>query len=268
MAFFTTNDGVSIHYEDAGAGKPLVMIHGWDQSGRAFCNNVPALSRKYRVITVDMRGHGDSGKPAYGYHMERLSKDLEELLEHLDLQDVTLFGWSMGCCVIYGYWDLFRDKRLSKIILCGEAPLNLIQEDNPHGFIDYPGLAALADSIVKAPDTVIPGFAKGMFNKEENFEKYGDMISSESLKFPPKECAFLLKHHCYTDWRDVIPTITLPTLILAEYAETGALVKKEANQWNHDHIPGSEMVTFDSGHLLFLEEPERFNAVVSAFMDR
>lgn len=268
MAFFTTNDGVSIHYEVAGTGKPLVMIHGWDQSSKAFCNNVPVLSQKYMVITVDMRGHGDSDKPTYGYHMERLSKDLEELLEHLDLNDVTLFGWSMGCSVIWGYWDLFRAKRLSKLILCGEAPLNLIQEDNPWGFADYETLVGLDKAINENHDATLEGFDVGMFNKEENKEKYLAQFVEESLKFPAKECGFLLKHHCYTDWRDIIPTINLPTLILAEYADVGSLVKREANQWTHAHIEDSEMVTFDSGHVLFLEEAEKFNQVVSEFMDR
>lgn len=264
MAFFTTNDGVSIHYEVNGTGKPLVMIHGWDQSSKAFCKNVPVLAEKYQVVTVDMRGHGDSGKPAYGYRIARLSKDLEELLEYLDLRDVTLFGWSMGCSVIWGYWDLFRDKRVSKMILCDEAPLNLIQEDNPHGFVDYAGLVGLSKSINEDPNTALAGFDVGMFIDPEYKEKYLPQFVAESVKFPAKECAFLLLHHCYADWRDVIPTITVPTLIIAGLL--GGVVKPEANQWNRDHIPGAEMVTFDSGHVMFLEQSEKFNKVVADFI--
>ena len=64
MSVFLTNDGVSIHYEVNGSGRPLVMLHGWDQSARAFCRNVPALSEKYQVVTVDFRGHGESEKPS------------------------------------------------------------------------------------------------------------------------------------------------------------------------------------------------------------
>ena len=100
MAVFTTNDGVSIHYEIQGTGKTLVMLHGWDQSAKAFCNNVPALAETYQVITVDLRGHGESGKPSYGYRISRLAMDVKQLLDALELEDVTLLGWSMGCSVV------------------------------------------------------------------------------------------------------------------------------------------------------------------------
>ena len=132
--------------------------------------------------------HGDSGKPAYGYRIARLAKDLEELLEHLNLKDVTLLGWSMGCSVIWGYWDLFRDKRIAKLILCDEAPLNLIQENNPHGFADYQGLVGLAESIHKDPDAALAGFDVGMFIDPSFKEQYLEQFVEESVKFPAKEC--------------------------------------------------------------------------------
>ena len=81
MAFFTTSDGAALHYEVYGTGTPLIMLHGYGASAKAFDQNVPALSQKYRVITLDQRGHGDSENVSYGYHMERLSKDVEELIE-------------------------------------------------------------------------------------------------------------------------------------------------------------------------------------------
>ena len=122
MTTFKTNDGISIHYEVYGTGKPLVMIHSWDQSAKAFCNNVSVLAEKYQVITIDLRGHGESEKPAFGYRISRLAMDVRQLMEHLDLWDVTMLGWSMGCSVTWSYWDLFRSDRLAQTILVDEPP--------------------------------------------------------------------------------------------------------------------------------------------------
>lgn len=264
MPIFTTSDNVDIYYEDVGSGKPLVLLHGWSASGRAFVKNVPVLAKHYRVINVDLRFHGDSGKPSYGCRIERLSMDVAELMDHLDLQDVTMLGWSMGCSVIWGYWELFRAKRLAKMILYDEAPLNMIQPDFPWGFVTYESLMKLVDTVVNDHDHQLREFNKLGFTKPGFEEKYLDQFAAESLKMPGKGGTQLVKHHCYADWRDLIPTINIPTLIMAGLV--GGVVKLEANQWNHDHIKGSKMVTFESGHFAFLEEAEKFNRAVIDFI--
>lgn len=263
MAFFTTNDGASIHYEITGAGKPLVMIHGWDQSIKAFCNNIPALSEKYQVVSVDLRGHGESGKPSYGYRISRLAMDVHQLLDALDLHDVTLLGWSMGCSVVWSYWDLFRAERLSKMILVDEPPLCLINASNPDGFSDNPNLEALKESILTDTVTATQGFVDMMLYTPEGKAKYGQQTLEESLKFPPRECTHLLLNHVYTDWRDVIPTIDIPTLVIAA---KNSHVKVSNNEWTHAHIAGSEYRLFETAHMMFLEEPEAFNAAVAEFI--
>ena len=81
MAFITTNDGVRIYYEESGQGKPLVLIHGWSCSGRFFKRNVDELSKSCRVINMDLRGHGQSDKPEWGYRISRTTKDVKDLHE-------------------------------------------------------------------------------------------------------------------------------------------------------------------------------------------
>ncbi len=263
MASFLTNDGVSIHYEISGSGRPLVMLHGWDQSAKAFCNNIPALSERYQVITVDLRGHGESDKPTYGYRISRLAMDVWQLLENLDLHDVVLLGWSMGCSVVWSYWDLFRSHRLSKLILVDEPPLCLVNDNNPDGFADNQALEALKTSILTDTVNATRGFVDMMLYTPAGKAAYGQQTLEESLKFPPAQCTHLLLNHVYTDWRDVIPTITLPTLVIAA---KNSHVKVSNNQWTHDHIPGSELKIFETAHMMFMEEPEAFNAAVSAFI--
>jgi len=97
----TTNDGVTLRYEEAGSGKPLVCIPGWSQTAAQFKHQLTGLSDRYRVIAVDMRGHGESDKPDNGYTIQRLAKDVQDLLVARNLTDVTLMGHSMGSSVIW-----------------------------------------------------------------------------------------------------------------------------------------------------------------------
>jgi len=88
---------IDIYYEDHGAGQPVVLIHGYPLSGRAWDKQVPALlAAGYRVITYDRRGFGQSSQPATGYDYDTFAADLHTLMEHLDLRDAVLAGHSMG----------------------------------------------------------------------------------------------------------------------------------------------------------------------------
>ena len=78
--WFTTNDGVKLHYLEAGSGKPLVMVPGWSQSAMEFKYQLTGLSDKYHVYALDMRGHGESAKPSHGYRIQRLSADVHDFL--------------------------------------------------------------------------------------------------------------------------------------------------------------------------------------------
>src|SRR5258706_5893793 len=87
---------IEIHYEDHGAGQPVVLIHGYPLSGRAWDKQVPALLEAgNRVITYDRRGFGKSSQPATRYDYHTFAADLHTLLEHLDLRDAVLSGHSM-----------------------------------------------------------------------------------------------------------------------------------------------------------------------------
>ena len=88
---------IEIYYEDHGAGQPVVLIHGYPLSGRAWDKQVPALLEAgYRVITYDRRGFGKSSQPVTGYDYDTFAADLSTLLDHLDLHDAVLVGHSMG----------------------------------------------------------------------------------------------------------------------------------------------------------------------------
>ncbi len=117
-----TNDGIGLWYLEAGVGRPLVLVHGWSQAAALFRYQIEGLSARYRVIAYDQRGHGESDKPAFGYKIARLAKDLHEFLVALDLRDVAALGHSMGCSVLWCYWDLLGAERLAQLVLVDQAP--------------------------------------------------------------------------------------------------------------------------------------------------
>src|SRR3954454_13562330 len=109
---------IELYYEDHGNGKPIVLIHGWPLSGRSWEYQVPALVEAgRRVITYDRRGFGNSSQPWRGYDYDTLARDLDALLRHLDLRDVTLVGFSMGGGEVVHYLGTHGDERVEKAVL-------------------------------------------------------------------------------------------------------------------------------------------------------
>ncbi len=105
MPFFKTADNVSLFYNDWGTGRPVVLIHGWPLNADFWePQSICLAANGFRVIAYDRRGFGRSEQPWTGYDYDTLADDLEALMQHLDLQDATLVGFSMGggevgpCC--------------------------------------------------------------------------------------------------------------------------------------------------------------------------
>ncbi|MFF3945849.1 alpha/beta fold hydrolase [Streptomyces sp. NPDC001902] len=117
-----TNDGVRLRYTEAGAGEPLVLVPGFAQSAAEFGPQIDGLSDRRRVIAPDHRGHGRSARPAHGHRIARLAMDLDNLLEALALRDVTLLAPSMGCPVVWSYWDLFGGERIARLVMSTSRP--------------------------------------------------------------------------------------------------------------------------------------------------
>src|ERR1700732_2269443 len=91
------SEAIELFYEDHGSGAPVVLIHGFPLSGRSWEKQALALVREgYRVVRYDRRGFGASSQPAAGYDYDTFASDLNEVINHLDLRDATIAGFSMG----------------------------------------------------------------------------------------------------------------------------------------------------------------------------
>jgi non-heme chloroperoxidase len=271
--WFTTNDGVKLHYLEAGSGSPLVMIPGWSQSAMEFKYQLTGLSDKYHVYALDMRGHGDSAKPDHGYRIQRLSADVHEFLVGNNLGAVTLAGHSMGCSVIWGYWEQYGSDRLSKLILVDQMPMITSNPAwSPKELEDAGAIfdgKSLFDNVnaLAGPEGVktTEGFIRGMFTKQYPMDAV-DWVIQENLKFPREYAARLLFDHATNDWRDLIPAINIPTLVVGGKA---SLVPWKSQVWVGSQIRGAQTEIFEENeggaHFMFMENPAKFNRLVKAF---
>lgn len=89
-------NGINLHYVEGGSGSPVICLPGWPQTWYSFKNIAPALSKKYRVIVIDIRGMGTSEKPQTGYDKKTMAKDIYELIIKLKLEKATVIGHDIG----------------------------------------------------------------------------------------------------------------------------------------------------------------------------
>ena len=115
MSFLTTPDGVRLRLSDRGSGPAIVLVHGWKMSHRVWDRTVAGLEDRFRVVAYDNRGMGESDKPTGRYDFDELGGDLGVVLEQLDLDDVTLVGWSMGCTIALEYRDEMEQRVASLV---------------------------------------------------------------------------------------------------------------------------------------------------------
>jgi non-heme chloroperoxidase len=271
---FVTSDGVGLSYLEAGAGLPLVMIPGWSQTAEQWRFQVEGLSSQYHCLALDMRGHGESDKPEHGYNIHRLSADLHEFLVHSDLRQVTLMGHSMGCSVIWGYWELFGADRLSRLILVDEPPF---LTSNPAwssdeladcGAIFTPeAVTGRCNALAGAEgDETTVGIIGGMFTKQCSQDLKQWAVAC-NFRMPRKHAATLLYNHCHQDWRSVISRINIPTLVVGGRV---SLMPCSSLEWIARQVPGARLEIFEEAegghHFMFIENPQKFNSIVTEFM--
>jgi non-heme chloroperoxidase len=270
----TTNDGINLHYLEAGSGKPILMIPGWSQTAEQFKYQLTGLSDRYRVIAVDMRGHGESDKPEFGYKISRLAKDVDDLIQALDLDEVNILGHSMGSSVIWNYYDLFGPERLSKLLLIDQMPMITSnpawaeEERVNSGAIFNPQSLYETINALAGPDGVetTRGFIGNMVTKSIA-EAEKAWIIERNLRMPRQHAATLLYNHSTQDWRDLIPRIELPTLVVGGRV---SVVPWRSQEWIAQQIPGARLEIFEEeeggNHFMFIEAPGKFNDIVAEFV--
>ncbi len=210
---------IEIHYEDHGAGQPVVLIHGYPLSGRAWDKQVPVLLEAgHRVITYDRRGFGHSSQPVVGYDYDTFASDLHALLEALDLRDVTLVGHSMGSGEVTRYLSAYGSARVAAGVLVSPIPPFLLQtSDNPDGVPQ-----SVFDGFVQAAQSDMPAWMKGFLDNFYNADTLrGTLVSDQAYQASwniaasaSATAAVACISTWATDFRADLPRIDVPMLVV------------------------------------------------------
>lgn len=269
MPFFITDDNVKLYYDDRGAGKPVILIHGWSCSRHHFKKQVPELKKNYRVITYDLRGHGDSDAPEKGLTLPRFANDLKQLIEHLELKDVSLVGWSMGTSIIFEYVKQYGCENLGKLCLIDMTP-KLITDDEwkigLYGDFDLAANLDVLNTLTSNWDEFSQVFIPGVFSKKgcKNEEDLNWMLQ-EVKKNTIHVLVNMWIAMAVSDYREVLPNISVPCLIT--YGEESCLYLAENSKYMNDKISNSTLDAFPGcGHALFFEDPDKFNKDLVEFL--
>jgi non-heme chloroperoxidase len=216
----TENSGpINLYYEDYGSGEPVILIHGYPLSGRAWDKQVPPLlAAGRRVITYDRRGFGKSSQPATGYDWDTFAADLATLINVLGLDRVTLVGHSMGTGEVTRYLGTYGSAKVDRAVLIGPIPPYLSQaSDNREGVP-----ANLFDGFRQSAAADGPAWLKGFLDLFYNIDQFrGNRVSDEAYNASFNVAvgmSSIATVACITTWqadfRADLPKIDVPVLVI------------------------------------------------------
>ncbi|OYO13726.1 alpha/beta hydrolase [Enemella evansiae] len=242
--------------------RPVVLLAGFRAPASSWQFQIPVLVKAgYRVIAVDIRGHGDTEPITAGVTMRRRAQDVDDVLRHLDLQDVAIVGGSMGGNTIWAYTEQFGTDRLNKIVIVDQTPKMLNTVDWRHGFYGYNESnrdTFFADGI---PET---NHGLPMWQRPVRVSRILRALRGRASALTPAELE-LLGDHARADWRSAIGAADVPTLFVA-----GA----ESEYWPASHAAaaaaiapqGSSATILHDGHAANIERPTVFNRGLLDFL--
>jgi pimeloyl-ACP methyl ester carboxylesterase len=263
---------INLYYEDHGSGDPVVLIHGWPLSGRSWEKQVPALVEAgYRIITYDRRGFGKSSQPFGGYDYDTFAADLDALLAHLNLRNATLVGFSMGGGEVARYIGRYGTDRVAKAVLAAAVPPYLYQsDDNPEGGLDDATIQQFQDGVRTDRIAFLDGFTTDFFAAGDRY----DLISEPSRLYhreiaefaSPKGTLDCIAAFSYTDFRDDLTKIDVPTLVI--HGDSDAIVPFEVSgSRSHEMIDDSALVLIEGApHGFNATHAEQFNRALLDFL--
>jgi non-heme chloroperoxidase len=213
------NAPIEIHYNDHGSGRPIVLIHGYPLDGNSWERQErQLLANGYRVITYDRRGFGRSSQPVMGYDYDTFAADLNVLLEHLDLNEVDLCGFSMGSGEVVRYLGAYGSARVRKAVLLGAIPpFALKTDDNPEG-VDGKVFDDIKAAIAGDRYAFFEGFLNNFYNVDVlGGTRISDRAWQASFNVAAGSSPFA-SYACVdtwlTDFRPDLAKIDVPVLIM------------------------------------------------------
>lgn len=269
MEQFTASDGARIAWDEAGSRRPLLLLHGL-MAHRGFFRAQSPLAERFRLIGVDLRGHGGS-RPAAGsdmdrqFRLERVAQDVTEIADALDLEGAIGIGWSLGASVLWRVLAGPAGKRFAGAVVIDMTPKVLNEGGWQLGLTpehcqartdafrgDFPAFAAAAGPAILAPPL------------QDGKAELAAWAAGEFARNDGKVMGAIWQSLVAEDLRPLLPRITQPSLIVR--GADSPLYGAATAQYLGAALPDARVVEFDrSGHAPHLEEPERFNSLVTEF---
>lgn len=255
-AYFSTSDGVRLHYLEAGEGRTLLFVPGWSMPAFIWEPQLAGLSPRWRTVALDPRSQGRSQVARSGHEPSRRGRDIAEAIDRLGAARVVLVGWSLGVLDSLAFVREHGDARIAGLVLVdnsvgeGQPPAS----SRPSTFL--PSLRAEREKTMR-------GFVKAMYATPQD-PAYLEAVSRAALATPYDAQAKLLSYPWPREyWRDALYSTRRPVLyaIRPRFAAQGEAVKAR-------HADASVAVFEDAGHALFVDRAERFNDLVDAFCAR
>lgn len=267
MSFFKTSDNAKIYYKLIGQGKTIIFIHGFSEDHSSFRIPQKLLSKKYKTMTYDLRGHGKSEAVDFGLNLERFALDLKELINSLKLKDLILVGWSMGGSIILEYIKQFGTYKIYKIALVDTGPKLLNDNEWNRGLLH--GIYKSEDykRDLKLIENNWMGFARNFIKiMSPSFGEKNTNIALAKMKTNyPYVMKAMWKSLGEKDYRDILEDIDIATLILI--GENSTFYSMDTGEYLRDNIKNSKLIIFEAcTHLLVLENPIMFNRVLQEFI--
>lgn len=259
MPIISVARNVNLYAQDWGAGKTIVLIHGWPFDHRIFDYQMMALAKKdCRVIAVDLRGFGQSDKPWDGNNYDTWAIDIGKVIAGLVLRDVTLAGFAMGGAIAAHYVARRIDTRISKLALISTPLLNPAVKPE-----DRQAMETDIENVLVDRPKFMREYLKRMTNNPISPENR-DWFASLGMQASVRACARGLEEMRDRDLRPALVNVRVPTrffhgtmdrIIPFSFAEAQARL-----------IKGATLVPFEnSGHALFWDEKDRLAEELDKF---
>jgi non-heme chloroperoxidase len=271
MSTITTKDGTEIYYKDWGKGPVVTFSHGWPLSADAWNGQMLFLAdRGFRVVAHDRRGHGRSSQPSIGNDMNGYADDLGEVIDALDLRDVTLVGHSTGGGEVARYIGRHGTNKVAKAVLVSAVPPIMVQSDaNPEG-LPIKVFDELRTGLMKDPsqfykDLATPFYGANLPGADVS-QGLLDQFWLWSMQSGLKNAYESIKAFSETDFTEDLKKIDVPTLVL--HGEDDQIVPvKDSARKSAKLIRGAQEKYYPGApHGLTATHQDQFNADLLAFL--
>jgi len=257
MPYLVSPDKTPLYYQQEGNFKnpAILFIHGEPFNTKFWVKNISGLSNDFGIISLDVRGRGESGKTDNGQTLDQMGRDLRFVIESLGLEKVVVVGWSMGAAIFWSYIEQFGEVGISGFVDVDQRPYRFRCYDEL-----VARLASLGENrLASHRDTIQEYFGPELTATSETI----DWMAYECMKTPTSIHRAAVLESYTADYRRVLPMINVPSLIF--WAKYG-VINRDWAKFLNDNIRNSRLVYFEhSGHMLPWTEPEKFNEELRQF---